>query len=37
MDTKKGVDTLNNFLNNANYNAIAIHGDKSQIKRLVNA
>ena len=35
MDTKKGADTLNNFLNNANYNAIAIHGDKSQPKRLV--
>jgi len=35
MDTKRGVDSLNNFLNNANYNTIAIHGDKSQVKRLV--
>jgi len=34
MDTKRGVDNLTNFLNNANYNTIAIHGDKSQIKRL---
>jgi len=33
MDTKKGVDTLNTFLNNANYNAIGIHGDKTQYKR----
>ncbi len=35
LDTKRGVDDLSNYLNNANYNTIAIHGDKSQIKRLV--
>jgi ATP-dependent RNA helicase DDX3X len=34
LDTKRGVDNLSNFLNNANYNTIAIHGDKTQIKRL---
>jgi ATP-dependent RNA helicase DDX3X len=34
LDTKKGVDHLSNFLNDANYNTIAIHGDKTQIKRL---
>ena len=26
MNTKKGADTLNNFLNDANYNTIPIHG-----------
>jgi ATP-dependent RNA helicase DDX3X len=36
LDTKRGVDDLCNYLNNANYNTIAIHGDKSQVKRLVN-
>jgi ATP-dependent RNA helicase DDX3X len=34
LETKKGVDQLNYFLNKANYNTIAIHGDKTQIKRL---
>jgi len=34
LDTKKGVDSLNEFLTKANYNTIPIHGDKSQIKRL---
>ena len=34
MDTKRGVDGLNNFLIKANYNSISIHGDKHQTKRL---
>jgi len=35
METKKAVDQLSNFLNRANYNTIAIHGDKQQYQRLV--
>jgi len=33
LDTKRGVDNLNDFLNRRNYNAISIHGDKSQDRR----
>lgn len=36
METKRAVDQLSNFLNRANYNTIAIHGDKQQFQRLVN-
>lgn len=35
LDTKRGVDNLNDFLNRRNYNAISIHGDKSQDRRQV--
>jgi superfamily II DNA/RNA helicase len=35
METKKGVDFLNDFLNRRNYNSIAIHGDKTQDRRQV--
>jgi len=33
LDTKRGVDSLSDFLNDSNYNTIAIHGDKDQQKR----
>lgn len=35
METKRAVDQLSNFLNKANYNTTAIHGDKQQYQRLV--
>jgi ATP-dependent RNA helicase DDX3X len=34
LETKRGVDSLSNFLNRANYNTISIHGDKAQSQRL---
>lgn len=33
MDTKRGVENLNAFLDKSNYNVIAIHGDKKQWQR----
>ena len=35
LETKRGVDSLSNFLNRANYNTLSIHGDKQQNQRLV--
>jgi superfamily II DNA/RNA helicase len=33
LDTKRGVENLNAFLDKSNYNCIAIHGDKKQWQR----
>jgi len=33
LDTKRGVENLNHFLEKSNYNVIAIHGDKKQFQR----
>lgn len=33
LDTKRGVENLNSFLDKSNYNCIAIHGDKKQWQR----
>jgi len=35
LETKKAVDSLTYFLNQRNYNTIAIHGDKTQDRRQV--